>query len=49
MHGLDHAPLLDDKQDWVLTGAEENTTHTTLSFHRLLNTCDDDDYAIIVT
>jgi len=49
MHGLDHAPLLDNKQDWILTGAEENVTHTTHSFHRLLNTWNDDDYAIIAT
>jgi len=48
MHGVDHSPILDTTQDWVLTKAEENSTHTSLSFHRLLDTCDPEDYAITV-
>ena len=39
-------PSIDDSQDWVLTGANEEGGFTTLQFERKLDTCDPDDTAI---
>ena len=39
-------PSIDDSQDWVLTGGNEEGGFTTLQFERKLDTCDPDDTAI---
>lgn len=41
-------PELDERQDWKLNDAWESATHTFLSFSRLWDTCDQDDYPITV-
>ncbi|OXA39163.1 DBH-like monooxygenase protein 2 [Folsomia candida] len=46
MHGVGHTLVRDDVNDWHLTSASENSTHTHLSFWRELNTCDLEDVAI---
>lgn len=48
MHGVGHTLVRDDVNDWHLTSASENSTHTHLSFWRELNTCDLEDVAITV-
>jgi hypothetical protein len=47
MHGIgNQAPIRDDHADWKLLEASENATHTSVKFSRLLNTCDNQDFAI---
>jgi hypothetical protein len=46
-HGVgSEAPQLDAEQNWEFKSASENGTHTTLSFTRVLDTCDTEDVAI---
>ena len=42
-------PVLDQHQDYELTGFSEKDGTTTLKFKRKLNTCDDQDREIKVT
>jgi hypothetical protein len=47
MHGVANGPpIRDERNDWKLLSAAENATHTSVRFSRLLNTCDEQDYAI---
>ena len=43
------APVLDERQDWELLSAFENSTHTSLRFRRLLDSCDPQDVPITVS
>jgi len=41
-------PVLDESQDWMLTGATQNNTHTMLNFTRVFDTCDSHDIPFTV-
>lgn len=48
-HGVgNREPREDASQDWVLHTARQTSSHTFLSFSRLLDTCDDKDHVINV-
>ena len=41
-------PLIDPKQDWYLTEAEEEDGYTQLEFNREFNTCDEERDRVIL-